>query len=151
MAFFNTDAAQVVQQNLWQVVLIGSRFGDIWTFRVVLLIFCAVLLFVAEYYRALMPQLADGIWRGLPWLGAIFIGLSHGDQSRRRLAIAALGRHRGRLAARLGSGFLAGRRADADAAAADRAGALRRRAESAGAAGGSRCASRALCCRWSRW
>lgn len=76
MAFFNADAAQVVQQNLWQVVLIGSRFGDIWTFRVVLLIFCAVLLFVAEYYRALMPQLAAGIWRGLPWLGAIFIGLS---------------------------------------------------------------------------
>ena len=76
MAFFNTDAAQVVQQNLWQVVLIGSRFGDIWTFRVVLLLFCAVLLFVAEFYRALMPQLAAGIWRGLPWLGAIFIGLS---------------------------------------------------------------------------
>ena len=76
MAFFNTDAAQVLQQNLWQVVLVGSRFGDIWTFRIVLLIFCAVLLFVAEFYRALMPQLAAGIWRGLPWLGAIFIGLS---------------------------------------------------------------------------
>lgn len=76
MAFFNTDAAQVLQQSLWQVVLIGSRFGDIWTFRVVLLIFCGVLLFVAEYYRALMPQLSAGIWRGLPWLGAIFIGLS---------------------------------------------------------------------------
>ncbi len=76
MAFFNTDASQVLQQNLWQVVLIGSRFGDIWTFRVVLLIFCAVLLFVAEYFRALMPQLAAGIWRGLPWLGAIFIGLT---------------------------------------------------------------------------
>lgn len=76
MAFFNTDASQVLQQNLWQVVLIGSRFGDIWIFRVVLLIFCAVLLFVAEYFRALMPQLAAGIWRGLPWLGAIFIGLT---------------------------------------------------------------------------
>lgn len=75
-AFFNTDAAQVLQQNLWQVALIGSRFGDIWTFRVVLLLFCAVLLFVAEFYRALMPQLATGIWRGLPWLGAVFIGLS---------------------------------------------------------------------------
>lgn len=76
MAFFNTDAAQVVQQSLWQVALIGSRFGDIWTLRLVLLIFCAVLLFAAEYFRALMPQLAEGIWRGLPWLGALFIGLS---------------------------------------------------------------------------
>ncbi len=76
MAFFNADAAQILQQNLWQVTLIGSRFGDIWTLRLVLLIFCAVLLFAAEYFRDLLPQLAEGIWRGLPWLGALFIGLS---------------------------------------------------------------------------
>ena len=76
MVFFNTTAAEVLRQNLWQVVLIGSRFGDIWTFRLVLLIFCAIMLFAAEYFRDLMPQLANGIWRGLPWLGALFIGLS---------------------------------------------------------------------------
>lgn len=76
MVFFNADAAQVIQQGLWQVVLIGSRFGDIWTFRLVLLLFCAVLLFAAEYFRDLMPQLAGGVWRGLPWLGALFIGMS---------------------------------------------------------------------------
>ena len=76
MVFFAVDAAQVLAQNLWQVTLLGSRFGDVWTFRLVLLIFCAVLLFVSEYYRAVMPSLASGIWRGLPWLGALFIGLS---------------------------------------------------------------------------
>ncbi len=76
MAFFNAGASQVLEGSLWQVVLIGSRFGDVWTFRFALLIFCAVLLFVAEYYRALMPGLAAGIWRGMPWLGALFIGLS---------------------------------------------------------------------------
>jgi len=76
MVFFNADALQVIQQNLWGVVLIGSRFGDVWIFRMVLLIFCAVLIFVAEFYRALMPQLSAGIWRGLPWLGALFIGLT---------------------------------------------------------------------------
>lgn len=76
MVFFNADASQVIGQNLWQVVLIGSRFGDIWTFRLVLLIFGAVLIFVAEYYRALLPQLSAGIWRGLPWLGALLIGLT---------------------------------------------------------------------------
>ena len=76
MVFFNTSADQVFRQNLWQVVLIGSRFGDVWTFRFVLLVFSAVLLGVAEYYRPLMPQLAAGIWRGLPWLGALFIGLT---------------------------------------------------------------------------
>jgi len=76
MVFFNTDAAQVIQQNLWSVVLIGSRFGDVWIFRMVLLLFGGVLLFVAEYYRPLMPQLSAGIWRGMPWLGALFIGLT---------------------------------------------------------------------------
>ncbi len=76
MVFFNTGVDQVITQNLWQVVLIGSRFGDVWTFRLVLLIFSAVLLGVAEYYRPLTPQLAAGIWRGLPWLGALFIGLT---------------------------------------------------------------------------
>ena len=76
MVFFNADAGQVLAQNLWQVVLIGSRFGDVWTFRMVLLIFSAALLFAAAYYRELFPGLATGIWRGLPWLGALFIGLS---------------------------------------------------------------------------
>ncbi len=76
MVFFNADALQVIQQSLWGVVLIGSRFGDLWIFRLVLLIFCAVLIFVAEFYRALMPGLSAGIWRGLPWLGALFIGLT---------------------------------------------------------------------------
>lgn len=76
MVFFNTDATQVIQQNLWGVVLIGSRFGDVWIFRMVLLVFGGVLLFVAEYYRPLMPQLVEGIWRGMPWLGALFIGLT---------------------------------------------------------------------------
>ena len=76
MVFFNADALQVLQQNLWGVVLIGSRFGDVWIFRMVLLIFCGILLFVAEYYRPLMPQLSAGIWKGMPWLGALFIGLT---------------------------------------------------------------------------
>ena len=57
-------------------MLIGSRFGDVWIFRLVLLVFCAVLIFVAEFYRPLLPQLSAGIWRGLPWLGALFVGLT---------------------------------------------------------------------------
>ena len=76
MVFFNADARQVIEQNLWGVVLIGSRFGDVWAFRMVLLIFSALLIFVSEYYRALMPQLSAGIWKGMPWLGALFIGLT---------------------------------------------------------------------------
>ncbi|MCY4146076.1 MAG: CopD family protein [Chloroflexi bacterium] len=76
MVFFNAGAAQALAQSLWQVVLIGSRFGDVWTFRMALLVFSAALLFAAAYYRELFPGLTAGIWRGLPWLGALFIGLS---------------------------------------------------------------------------
>ncbi len=76
MVFFNADAAQVIQQNLWQVVQLGSRFGDVWTFRTVLLIFVAILLFTAEYLRETVPGLSLGIRQGMAWLGALFIGLS---------------------------------------------------------------------------
>ena len=76
MVFFNADAGQVIQQNLWQVVQIGSRFGDVWTFRMVLLSFMAVLIFAAAYCRDAMPQLSRGIWRSLAWLGALLIGAS---------------------------------------------------------------------------
>ena len=76
MVFFNADAGQVIQQSLWQVVQIGSRFGDVWTFRIVLLIFTGVLLFAAEYLRDTVPGLSVGIWQGMAWLGALFIGLT---------------------------------------------------------------------------
>ena len=76
MVFFNAQVAQVIEQNLWQVVQIGSRFGDVWTFRMVLLLFTAILIAVAEYYRELMPKIFSGIWRGMIWLAALFIGLT---------------------------------------------------------------------------
>lgn len=76
MVFFNASPLQVIQQNLWQIVQIGSRFGDVWTFRMVLLLFTAVLIFVSEYYRDMMPQLTRGIWNGLAWMGALLIGLT---------------------------------------------------------------------------
>ena len=76
MVFFNAGAIQVLEQGLWQVVQIGSRFGDVWNFRMVLLIFAAVLLFAAEYLGEILPGLTVGIWKGLAWLGALFVGLS---------------------------------------------------------------------------
>ncbi len=76
MVFFNASAVQVIEQSLWQVVQIGSRFGDVWTFRMVLLIFTGVLIFVSEYYKEQFPQLTRGIWNGLAWMGALLIGVS---------------------------------------------------------------------------
>lgn len=76
MVFFNADASQVVEGGLWQVVQIGSRFGDIWTLRMVLLLFTVILIFAAEYIRETVPQMSVGIWKGMSWLGALLIGLS---------------------------------------------------------------------------
>ena len=76
MAFFNVDAAAVISGNLWQVVQIGSRFGDVWTFRMVSLVFAVALLFTAGYLREIVPALSAGIMRGMVWLGALFIGTS---------------------------------------------------------------------------
>lgn len=76
MVFFNASAIQVIQQNLWQVVQIGSRFGDAWTFRMILLIFTGVLLFVSEFYKEAFPHFTRGIWTGLTWMGALLIGVS---------------------------------------------------------------------------
>ena len=76
MVFFNAEAGAVLAQNLWQVVQIGSRFGDVWTLRMVLIAFAGILIFAAEYLREALPQLARGIWRSLAWLGVIFIGLN---------------------------------------------------------------------------
>ena len=74
MVFFNVDAAAVISGGLWQVTQIGTRFGDVWTFRMVLLIFCAALLFTAVYLRESVPQVSSAIMRGMAWLGALFIG-----------------------------------------------------------------------------
>jgi putative copper export protein/methionine-rich copper-binding protein CopC/mono/diheme cytochrome c family protein len=76
MVFFNATPLQVIEQNLWQIVQMGSRFGDVWTFRMVLLAFTAVLLFVSDFYKDQFPQLTRGIWNGLAWMGALLIGLS---------------------------------------------------------------------------
>ena len=135
MVFFNAGAAQVLAQNLWQVVLIGSRFGDVWTFRMVLLVFSAALLFAAALLPRALPRAGGWHLARIALAGRAFHRLEHGHQPRGRFAAAALAGHRCRLAACAGGGFLAGRFADLDADLADHAAAAGRRSATNCAAG----------------
>ena len=123
MIFFNTDALQVIQQGLWSVVLIGSRFGDVWIFRTG----------AADFLRSLdircgVLSRVDAAAIGRHLAGNALAGravhrLDDGDQPRGRVDADALAGYRGRLAPRAGGRVLDWRRAGADAAAACGAGA----------------------------
>jgi len=74
MIFFNADAGQVISGGLWQVVRIGSRFGDVWNVRILFLAVAAGLVVLAYTYRQTAPALTRAIWTGNTWLLAIIIG-----------------------------------------------------------------------------
>lgn len=76
MAFFGTGAGEVLSQGLWNVVRIGSRFGDVWNVRMLLLILVAALHALSLYLRNrnLYPDLIRPIWAGNVWVMALVIG-----------------------------------------------------------------------------
>ena len=74
MVFFNTGAAQVISQGLWQIVRIGSRFGDIWNLRMILLALAALSLFQAYRWRDGHPETVRAFWTTNAWLIALLLG-----------------------------------------------------------------------------
>ena len=84
MAFFQTDAISVLQDQLWRFVRIGTRFGDLWNPRMLLLMGAALLLILSWHYgRAGKPQpkVVYPSWLAASWLLALILGthsaLSH--------------------------------------------------------------------------
>lgn len=74
MALFDVGAFAVVGNNLWQTARIGSRFGDVWTFRMVLwglivLIWCLTL-----YWRTDKPRTVLPFWHAMMWASALLVG-----------------------------------------------------------------------------
>jgi copper transport protein len=76
MAFFGLDAVQIIQQNLWDVVRIGSRFGDVWNLRMMLLALIAVSHGLSIYLRSDQPETVRAFWNANVWLMALVIGTS---------------------------------------------------------------------------
>lgn len=74
MVFFNTGLAEVLSQNLWSVVRIGSRFGDVWNVRTALLAIMAGLFGFSVYPRNLPPQSVRAFWVANAWLMPLVIG-----------------------------------------------------------------------------
>ncbi len=74
MAFFNTSIDQVVAQGLWQVVRIGSRFGDVWTARMLLLALAGVLFGLSVRWREERPATVRSFWSVNVWVGALLVG-----------------------------------------------------------------------------
>ncbi len=72
--FFNTSIAQVLESGLWQVVRIGSRFGDVWNVRMVFLIVMAGLMAASVYYRTRYPETVRAFWVAGTWCMALVLG-----------------------------------------------------------------------------
>jgi putative copper export protein/methionine-rich copper-binding protein CopC len=81
MVFFNVDFTRALDPNLWSVVRIGSRFGDVWNARMILLGIAALLLGGALYFRHSQPETVRAFWTAGGWVMALVIGsysvLSH--------------------------------------------------------------------------
>ncbi|MGQ9888855.1 MAG: CopD family protein [Aggregatilineales bacterium] len=74
MVFFNTGLAEVISGGLWSVVRIGSRFGDMWNVRIVLLALIALLHGLGIYLRQRQPGLVRAFWTANVWAAALAVG-----------------------------------------------------------------------------
>lgn len=74
MAFFNTGVVQVFEGGLWNLVRIGSRFGDVWNFRVAFLLIIAAMFGAALYYRTRQPAMVRPFLTASAWMAALVLG-----------------------------------------------------------------------------
>ncbi len=74
MAFFSTGLSEVISQGLWQVVRIGSRFGDVWTARLILLALAGALFGLSVLWREERPETVRAFWNANVWVGTLLVG-----------------------------------------------------------------------------
>ena len=74
MIFFNASLATVIEGSLWQVVRLGSRFGDVWHFRMFMLLVIGVLYGAGLYYGRTYPKVIRSFWTANVWALALLIG-----------------------------------------------------------------------------
>lgn len=74
MVFFGADAGRVLSEGLWSVVRVGTRFGDTWNARMLLLILVAVLHGASIYLRERQPQTVRAFWAANAWALALVVG-----------------------------------------------------------------------------
>ncbi len=74
MVFFNTDLTQVISQQLWSAVRVGTRFGDLWNARMVLLALVAGAYILSHYFRDEGPETVRPFWTASAWAMALLLG-----------------------------------------------------------------------------
>ncbi len=74
MTFFDADVGQVISQNLWMVVRVGTRFGDLWSARMLLLVLVSVLFGLSLYLRTDQPETVRPFWTANAWAMLIAVG-----------------------------------------------------------------------------
>ena len=81
MVFFNIGFTQALNPDFWSLVRIGSRFGDIWNFRMLFLTVVALMFAASLYFRGSQPETARAFWVANAWMMILIVGsfsvLSH--------------------------------------------------------------------------
>lgn len=73
-SFFNVDVGQVISQNLWSIVRTSTRFGELWTVRIILLGLVTLFVGLSVYYRAEQPETVRPFWAASSWVMALCLG-----------------------------------------------------------------------------
>lgn len=82
MTFFDADLGQVISQNLWSVVRVGTRFGDLWSARMLLLVLVSILFGLSLYLRNDQPETVRPFWTANGWALLLIVGtLSAGSHA----------------------------------------------------------------------
>lgn len=74
MVFFNIPFEQALQQQFWELVRVGSRFGDVWMWRMGLMSVFGVLFLATLVYQKQYPEVVYPFWASGIWLVALVIG-----------------------------------------------------------------------------
>ncbi|MEP7294477.1 MAG: CopD family protein, partial [Chloroflexota bacterium] len=74
MAFFDADIGRVIGEQLFNVVRIGTRFGDTWNARMLLLILVTALFALSIYLRGSQPRSVRAFWVANVWGMALIVG-----------------------------------------------------------------------------
>ncbi len=74
MVLFDASMPRVIQSNLWNTARIGSRFGEVWSVRMLLLGILAALLALTVVWRNDKPRTVAPFWRTLMWGSALVVG-----------------------------------------------------------------------------
>ncbi len=74
MVFFGADAGRVLGDGLYNVVRIGTTFGDTWNARMALLILVTLLYAASVYLRESQPETVRAFWVANVWVTMLVLG-----------------------------------------------------------------------------